>query len=87
MSVILSRSAAEAKPVLSAVEGNLVLCMSEKWSIPRCGTLSFNILRCGTAFTSSHVGLLTPQSNLTQDEIPELDKVVTLEIPRISFLG
>jgi len=50
---------------------------SEKWSIPRCGTV----------FASSHVGVLTPQSNLTQDEIPELDKVVTLEITRISFLG
>jgi hypothetical protein len=77
MSVILSRSAAEAKPVLSTVEGNLVLCMSDKWSIPRCGT----------AFASPHVGVLTPHSNLTQDEIPELDKVVTLEITRISFLG
>ena len=86
MSVILSRGVAEAKPVLSAVEGNLVLCM-RKTLVCQNETLYFSIPRCGTAFTSSHVGVLTPQSNLPQDEIPELDKVVTLEITRISFLG
>jgi len=78
MSVILSRSAAEAK--------NLVLCMRKTLACQN-ETLSFSIPRCGTAFASSHVGVLTPQSNLTQDEMPELDKVVTLEITRISFLG